>query len=439
MAIENGIQEEGVVKIRSRTRAFSNKKVEKTECPLATFDLPYVTFFYNQKLLLYREVNYEEMVEKLKEGLGVVLEFFYPLTGRLGKDEEGVLRIEKCGDDNGGVEVIEAEAVDISVEELSEDNVSSFMEEIVPFSGILNVQGFHKPLLAVQFTRLKDGLALGCAFNHAVLDGTATWHFLSSWAEICRGADKISVMPFHDRTQARDTRVKLEIPDALISGEAPVSLEPPLPERIFRFSDAAIEAIKTKVNAGRPEGTPPFSSFQCLGTHIWHAVTRARGLKPDEFTVFTIFVDCRKRVSPPMPASYFGNLIQAIFTVTAAGVLLTNPPEFAAGMLQQVITSHDAKAITARSEEWEAAPKLFEFRDAGMNCVAVGSSPRFPVYDVDFGFGRPERVRSGRANKFDGMVYLYPGREGGKSVDVEVCLTADAMEKLEKDSGFVMI
>ncbi|XP_068646037.1 BAHD acyltransferase DCR-like [Aristolochia californica] len=439
MAVENGNKEEGVVKVRSRTKAFASKKVEKTECPLATFDLPYVTFFYNQKLLLYREVNYEEMVEKLKEGLGVVLEYFYPLTGRLGRDDEGVLRIEKCGDDSTGVEVIEALAEDVSVEELSEEKVSSLMEEIVPFSGILNVQGFHKPLLAVQFTKLKDGLALGCAFNHVILDGTATWHFMTAWAEICRGADKISVLPFLDRTQARDTRVKLDIPEGLITGDVPVSVEPPLPERIFQFSDAAVEAIKSTVNADRPEGTPPFSSFQCLGAHIWRAITRARGLKPDEFTVFTIFIDCRKRVSPPMPDAYFGNLIQAIFTVTAAGLLLTHPPEFAAGMLQQVIASHDAKAITARSEEWEAAPKLFQYRDAGMNCVAVGSSPRFRVYDVDFGFGPPERVRSGRSNKFDGMVFLYPGRAGGKSVDVEVSLTAEAMEKLEKDTGFLVI
>jgi hypothetical protein len=39
----------------------------------------------------------------------------------------------------------------------------------------------------MQFTKLRDGLAVGCAFNHAVLDGTSTWHFMSSWAELCRG------------------------------------------------------------------------------------------------------------------------------------------------------------------------------------------------------------------------------------------------------------
>nr|VDC67862.1 unnamed protein product [Brassica rapa] len=52
---------------------------------------------------------------------------------------------------------------------------------------------------------------MGLAFNHAVLDGTATWHFMSSWAEICRGAKTISTQPFLDRAKARDTRVKLDL------------------------------------------------------------------------------------------------------------------------------------------------------------------------------------------------------------------------------------
>lgn len=51
----------------------------------------------------------------------------------------------------------------------------------------------------------------------------------------------------------------------------------------------------------------------------------------------------------------------------------------------------------------------------------MGSSSRFKVYGVDFGFGRPERVRSG-GNKFDSMVYLYLGCGGEGGIDVEMAL-----------------
>ncbi|XVF53560.1 hypothetical protein PTKIN_Ptkin05aG0108600 [Pterospermum kingtungense] len=111
-----------------------------------------------------------------------------------------------------------------------------------------------------------------------------------------------------------------------------------------------------------------------------------------------------------MPESYFDNLIQAIFTVMAAGLLLANPPKFGTSM----------------------------FKDDGINYVAIGSSPRFKVYDVDFGWGKLEGVRSGSNNKFDGMVYLYQGKSGGRSIDVEITLELEAMEKLEKDKEFLM-
>lgn len=299
----------------------------------------------------------------------------------------------------------------------------------------------------LQLTKLRDGLAMGCAFNHAVLDGTSTWHFMSSWAAICCDASSVSATPFLERTKARNTRVKLDL--SLPSAD-PLSAKsngdhkqaPPAPvlrEKIFKFSESAIDKIKSTVNAKLPsDGSKPFSTFQSLSVHIWRHVSHARNLKPEDYTVFTVFVDCRKRVDPPMPETYFGNLIQAIFTVTAAGLLSANPPEFGASLIQKAIEAHNAKAIDERNKEWESAPKIFQFKDAGVNSVAVGSSPRFKVYDVDFGWGPPENVRSGSNNKFDGMVYLYPGKNGGRSIDVELTLESEAMAKLEEDKEFLM-
>lgn len=314
---------------------------------------------------------------------------------------------------------------------------------------------------------------MGLAFNHAVLDGTSTWHFMTSWAEICSGGPITTAQPFLERTKARNTRVKLDLslpepkgppppsangevkdehkgPAPSANGEAKVEPEGPPPsvngekrpilrEKIFKFSESAIDKIKSTVNQTLPsDGSKPFSTFQALSTHIWRHVSLARDLKPEDYTVFTVFADCRKRVNPPMPEAYFGNLIQAIFTVTAAGLLAAHPPQFGASLIQKVIEGHDAKAIDERNKEWESAPKIFQFKDAGINCVAVGSSPRFKVYDIDFGFGKPEIVRSGTNNKFDGMIYLYPGKSGGRSIDVELTLEPEAMGRLEQDKEFLM-
>ncbi|KAK4492753.1 hypothetical protein RD792_000072, partial [Penstemon davidsonii] len=435
----------GSVKIVTSTNVKPKKIIGRKECQLVTFDLPYLAFYYNQKLLFYKGCeNFEEIVEKLKDGLVLVLEEFYQLAGKLEKDEDGVFKVV-YDDDMVGVEVVTAVAEEVDVAELTAEDGTSKFKELLPYNGILNLEGMQRPLLAVQLTKLKDGLAIGCAFNHAILDGTSTWHFMSSWADICNGSTSISIPPFLERTKARGTRVKLDLSQpsdapehAKSASNADVAAkpDPPLREKVFKFSESAIDQIKSKVNANNP--SKPFSTFQSLSAHIWQAVTRARELTLQDYTVYTVFADCRKRVDPPMPENYFGNLIQAIFTVTGAGLILTNPVEFGADLIRTAIESHNAEAINKRNDEWEKNPIIFQYKDAGVNCVAVGSSPRFKVYDVDFGWGRPESVRSGLNNRFDGMVYLYPGKSGGRSIDVEISLEGNAMERLEKDKEFLM-
>ncbi|CAM8933388.1 unnamed protein product [Rhodiola kirilowii] len=396
----------------------AKRLIGKRECQLITFDLPYLAFFYNQKLMLYQgSDNFNDTVGKMKDGLATVLEEFYQLAGKLGKDDEGIFIVEFDEDEKDacrGVEVLEAVADEIGVNDvLVEEGSGGIMKDLLPYNGVLNLEGLHKPLLAIQFTKLKDGISLGCAFNHAILDGTSTWHFMSSWAEICRGAETISAQPFLNRLQAQS----------------------------HAFSESAVNAIKSKANAASTEGVDSsnFTTFQSITAHIWTHVTRARHLKPEDVTAFAIFADCRNRIDPPVPETYFGNMIQAIFTGTAAGLLLAHPLNFGAGVLQSAIKSHDANMINARNEAWEKSPIIFQYKDAGANCMAVGSSPRFKVYDIDFGFGKPLSVRSGRNNRFDGMVYLYPGKEGGRSIDVEISLEESAMAELEKDDEFLVM
>ncbi|KAF3335750.1 BAHD acyltransferase DCR [Carex littledalei] len=454
MAIENGKhivngKPQTTVKVTGTTTVQPSKKPELATCPLATFDLPYITFYYNQKLLLYKttpEQQFTDIVSKLKDGLAEALGYFYPLAGRLSQDDEKALYV-KCDGDEGfeaGVEVLEAAAEGVEVAELAAEGNQAekekIMQELIPYTGVMNLEGFNRPLLAIQFTKLKDGIAIGCAFNHAVLDGNSTWHFMSAWAELTRTPSSApSDLPMHNRLAARSTRVPLTLPASPAAHEAvdPNGPAKPLVPRLFHFKSDTVSKLKSSINSSLPPEAKPFSTFQSLSAHIWRVVSRARSLAPTDITAFAVFGDCRPRVDPPMPSSYFGNLIQAIFTGTAAGLLLAHPPSFAAGLLQAAIDAHDSKAIIKRLDEYEAAPKLFHYSDAGMNCVAVGSSPRFKVYEVDFGFGRPERVRSGSNNKFDGMVYLYSGRDGDGSIDVELTLQPEAMERLEKDEEFL--
>ena len=76
-------------------------------------------------------------------------------------------------------------------------------------------------------------------------------------------------------------------------------------------------------------------------------------------------------------------------------------------------------------------PRLFDARG-----VVITSTPRVDVYGCDFGWGRLPAARSGRAAKYDGRVSLFPGCEGGSSVNVEVALAPEHMAALERGGEF---
>jgi BAHD acyltransferase len=127
----------------------------RSRCALATFDLPYITFYYNQKLLLYRTaagapVDFPDAVARITAALADALRVFYPLAGRIRQDADGALAVE--GDE--GAEVLEAEAQGVAVDELAggdcDEEAQRVMQGLVPYTGVMNLEGLRRPLLAVQ-------------------------------------------------------------------------------------------------------------------------------------------------------------------------------------------------------------------------------------------------------------------------------------------------
>ncbi|KAJ9567090.1 hypothetical protein OSB04_003056 [Centaurea solstitialis] len=70
------------------------------------------------------------------------------------------------------------------------------------------------------------------------------------------------------------------------------------------------------------------------------------------------------------------------------------------------------------------------------NMVHFGNSPRFDMYGCEFGLGKAVAARGGIANKPDGKMTMYPGRNGGGSMEVEVCLLPEYMKDLDNDDEF---
>ncbi|GMH27144.1 hypothetical protein Nepgr_028987 [Nepenthes gracilis] len=451
---------------------------------LSASDLPMLSCHYIQKGGLFTRppVSMRNLIELLKRGLSTALTHFPPLAGRLVTDSDGYVYIA-CND--AGVDFIHATASRIFVRDvLAPIDVPDVVKEFFSFDRTVSYDGHFKPVMAVQVTELVDGVFIGCAVNHAVADGTSFWNFFNTFSEVCRGVRKISRSPDFGRNSVFNSSAVLKVPEG--GPNVTFSADEPLRERIFSFSREAILKLKAKANSrkyredgsnvaievlgkqsndtwkGVPEESENMktkignwirnavskpqssvmesavdvSSFQSLCALLWQCVTRARKLSQSRTTTFRMAANCRNRLEPKLDPLYFGNAIQSIPTVAFVGDLLSRDLRWCAELLNQNVRAHDDAMVRRTVADWESDPRCFPLGNFDGATITMGSSPRLPMYDNDFGWGRPVSIRSGRANKFDGKISAFPGREGGGSVDLEVVLSPETMAALESDPEF---
>ncbi|KAI4353240.1 hypothetical protein L6164_002205 [Bauhinia variegata] len=451
----------------SKCTIYPDQKSAIKTLKLSVSDLPMLSCHYIQKGVLLTSPPYsiDDLLVFLKHSLSVALTHFPALAGRLMTDDDGYVHI-LCND--AGVEFVHAKAKHLAISNIyspSIVDVPNSFKEFFTYDKTISYSGHYNPLAAVQVTELADGVFIGCTVNHAVTDGTSFWHFFNTFAEICKGVKKISKTPEFTRDTVFNSAAVLKVPAC--GPKVTFADDEPLRERVFHFSREAIQRLKQRTNGGGvrhsfteskeimgkqvndnwktvngitngfANRTDEISSFQSLCAQLWRSVTRARKLESSKKSTFRMAVNCRHRLIPKMDAYYFGNAIQSIPTVAQVGDILSQDLRWCANLLHQNVVAHGDAKVHRGIEDWEKAPRLFPLGNFDGASVTMGSSPRFPMYDNDFGWGKPLAVRSGKANKFDGKISAFPGREGNGSVDLEVVLAPETMAGLENDMEFM--
>ncbi|KAG9450766.1 hypothetical protein H6P81_010731 [Aristolochia fimbriata] len=418
---------------------------------LASWDIAMLSSHHIQNGLLYHNPPRFDppLIDRLKASLACTLSFFYPLAGRLitqkitaESDHHLVVYID-CRKGTGA-EFIHAEARDLAVSDvLDPTDVPDVVKSFFPYPHAINHDGHSLPLLSVQFTELKDGVFVGCNFNHVVGDGVSFWNFFNAWDQMARTGEICHhKVPIIDRVFLDSKRLPLSLPFSDLNPHLHRHVPPPLRERIFHFSAETIKRLKREANADQQgiinASNSDISSFQSLCALVWQSVTRARPrLHADQKTNCRLAVDNRSRVDPALSSDYFGNCIQVLTATTTVRELLSNGFGSAARLIHASVAGHTDMAVRETAKKWVEAPYIYSLSMFDACSVMVGSSPRFDTYGCEFGCGKAVAVRGGYANKYDGKVSAYPGREGGGSVDLEVCLLPASMALLEKDTDFM--
>ncbi|WVZ18300.1 hypothetical protein V8G54_005622 [Vigna mungo] len=426
-------------------------------CDLTPWDIAMLSVHYIQKGLLFKKPAtllhqndfIQNLLEKLKHSLSLTLFHFYPLSGRLvthkTQNPPSYIVSVDCNNSDGA-RFIHA-TLDITIADiLSPFHVPPIVESFFDHHKAINHDGHSMPLLSIQVTELVDGVFIGCSMNHVIGDGTSYWNFFNSWSQIFQAQSQsenleyyvpISRQPIHNRWFPNNCRPPISLPfkhhDEFIErSEKPLHLR----ERFFHFSAESIAKLKAKANS--ESNTTTISSFQSLSALVWRSITRARSIPSDQKTTCRLAASTRSRMEPALPEEYFGNSLHAVSAETTTGELLENDLGWAAWKLHVAVKNLNDRVVLQYLREWLDSPVIYQMgRFFEPYCVMMGSSPRFNMYGSEFGMGKAVAARSGYANKFDGKVSSYPGREGGGSIDLEVCLFSHTMSALESDKEFM--
>ncbi|KAM6586062.1 hypothetical protein CsatB_013064 [Cannabis sativa] len=377
----------------------------------------------------------------MKQALSKALVPFYPMAGRLRRDDDGRIEID-CNAD--GVLFVEAES-NFVIDDFGDFAPTPELRRLIPpvdYSG--GIASY--PLLVLQVTYFRcGGVSLGVGMQHHAADGFSGLHFVNTWSDMARGLD-LTIPPFIDRTllRARDPpkatfdHIEYKPPPAMKTTTATNSPQS-TPENtthavgMYKLTKEQVAMLKGK---SKEDGnTVNYSSYEMLSGHVWRCVCKARGLPDDQDTKLYIATDGRSRLQPPLPPGYFGNVIFTSTPLAVAGDLMSKPTWYAASRIHDALVRMDNEYLRSALDFLEVQPNLSALvRGAHtFKCPNLGitSWVRLPIHDADFGWGRP--IFMGPGGIFcEGLAFTLPSPTNDGSLSIAIGLQPDHLKAFEK-------
>ncbi|XP_077222634.1 shikimate O-hydroxycinnamoyltransferase-like [Tasmannia lanceolata] len=432
-----------IIKVKESSMVRPERETPNGELWISNIDLV-VPKMHTLSVYFYRPNGSSTFFDAhlLKESLSKALVPFYPMAGRLKRDDTGRIQIN-CN--ASGVLFVEADTSAV-IDDFGDFAPTAELKQLIP--SINYTEDFPSyPLVVLQVTYFKcGGVSLGVGVQHYVADGYSGIHFINHWSNVARGLDLI-VTPFIDRTllRARDPpTVKLDH----IEYHRPPSMKTPLPPNtnstttstaMFKITTEHLSLLKSscrEAGAHHNNGTTPgYSSYELLAAHVWRCVCKARGLEEDQETKLYIATDGRSRLRPSLPPGYFGNAIFPATPISVSGDLQSRPLTYAAGRIHDTLVRMDDQYLRSALDYLELQPDLsLMARGAhtfGCPNININSWMRLPIYDADFGWGRPIFMGPGGI-AFEGLGYVLPSPENDGNYSLAIALQSDHMLRFQK-------
>ncbi|KAI4346680.1 hypothetical protein L6164_007553 [Bauhinia variegata] len=279
-------------------------------------------------------------------------------------------------------------------------------------------------VLAQQITLFPNsGFSIGITIHHAILDGKTSTSFLKSWAYICSNLTESSassppalpenLAPFYDREVIKDpsefcqTQINGwknfygpnnrslmvwnwvdKIPAEAIRGTFELT-----PSHLQKLRESAASKFKDKSSS--------ISRFALACAYAWALMVKADQTKINR-AILIIAVDCRETknlLGNDGFVSALEAIMEAFDRLEEKGVLLSNAKTF----VMDLADPTEQRVFT------------------------IAGSPRFEVYSIDFGWGRPMKVEMTSIDK-TGAFCLVESKHGNGGIEIGLVLSKPLME-----------
>ncbi|WP_055489569.1 acyltransferase [Streptomyces sp. TP-A0356] len=395
------------------------------------------TFYYRQTL----------DTEALRVSLTRTLAHYPMLTGRLERDDDGGLSVVCNG---AGAAFSERRSdrpmPDYGPDHSAKSDLGSYIQSINPF----RVVGHDTPLLTVRVTHMRGGgSVLGVSINHSVVDGSGFLDFLLHWSREHRGLD-------HRAAPCARTLL-----DRLADGAAPGAEQHSAQYAVVsgrqklaflwrvnagarrvrtitvRFAAEEVRALKETAGAQLAGSGPGVSTGDALSAHLWKVLGALRGRSAESTERLGIVTGLRAALRATLPDGYWGNAVSNVTCALPAGDLRKAPLGDTVAAVRSAIADATAERVRDEVAFLEAQRRAKRSRrvlsrmslDAFDGTVALNNSSRLPVYDIEFGAGRPFWFEF-PASPIPWTILITPTPADGQSRDVHLSVPREAADTL---------
>ncbi|KAG6476558.1 phenolic glucoside malonyltransferase 1-like [Zingiber officinale] len=418
--------------------------VAESTLPLTYLDLIWLKAGTVERLFFYPFAGVstshfvDSIVPSLKASLAVTLRSFYPLAGKISRSP--------TREDGFDIHYADGDSVSFTVAEHDGDfhelsgggpRLVNMLVPLLPELPRDGGDGFR--LLALQATVFPDrGVAVGVSVHHAACDGSSSMRFMAAWAAAAASAGAAQVAPpvlersfISDPDDLYTFFYKGISTDQTIETMLHQTTSPDAVLESFTIGKKHIDKLKELATGGAAGASFHCSTVVVAYAYAWvcHVKTRRPKNDKDKHAFMGFVADCRGRLKPPVPAAYFGNCLSGCLVESEIGDLTgKDGVATAAREIGKAIEAFKEGPFKAFTEE---LPKRYQALVAEQP-LSVAGSPKFKVYDVDFGWGRPSKVEITSIAKTSAMAVAESREEEG-GVEIGLVKPQAEMEAFEKE------